>query len=280
MADIEIGLCWGTLMQAGLVETIELAGRFGFPTLSVTPHVYRQSLEAGETPQSLRRRMADAGVRVRVIDAITTGLPGLPSEPTKLGGLSIPRDDVGACLSIADALEAPIVNLTHYGGEPPAFDALAEGVGSISRRAAASGVTIVMEFVPGSGFPDLSTAMAIREACGEPNCGILLDTWHLARTGGIVGDIEALPSGAIGAFQLCDRTEPAPGTPYVPLTGRDLPGEGELPLWPIVDAALANNPGLTFELEVFSEELQQLPADAACARVAAAVEAWRGSRTS
>lgn len=112
---------------------------------------------------------------------------------------------------------------------------------------------------------------------GERNCTVLLDTWHLARSGGTVDDIGALEPGAIGAFQLSDRKAPPPQTAYVPMTGRLLPGEGELPLADILAAAFANSPGLTAEVEVFSEELAGLSVDAAAARTAAAIEAWRAT---
>jgi sugar phosphate isomerase/epimerase len=106
---------------------------------------------------------------------------------------------------------------------------------------------------------------------------VLLDTWHFARSGGGVADIEALPPGSIGAFQLSDRTLPAPGAAYVPMTGRKLPGEGELPLAAILAACIANSPEITAEIEVFSEELRNLPLDDAAARAAGAVGAWRRS---
>lgn len=278
MDDLEIGLCWGTLLQSPFVELIELAGRHGFPTITVSPLLYEASVAAGETGGSLRRRIADAGVRVRMVDSITSGLPGLPSTPIDLGKMSMRRASPEECFAIAGELDVPLLNLTHYAGTEVAFELLAEGVGAICRDAAHHGLTVVLEFVPGSGFPDLKFAQAIVEACGEANCKVHLDTWHLARTGGTEHDIAALPPSAIGAVQLCDRIEPPPGTPYVPLTGRKLPGEGELPLWPIMKAILANSPGITAELEVFEEDLQRTPGADAAARAATAVEAWRATR--
>jgi hypothetical protein len=47
------------------------------------------------------------------------------------------------------------------------------------------------------------------------------------------------------------------------------------PLREIIAAGLANNPELTFEVEVFNAELKALSADAAAARVAGAVKALR-----
>ena len=59
------------------------------------------------------------------------------------------------------------------------------------------------------------------------------------------------------------------------MTGRLLPGEGSLPLHDLVAAALANSPGLSAEVEVFSAELSALPIDKAAARAAAAMANWR-----
>lgn len=281
MSSLEIGLCWGTLVQASLPELIEAAGRHGFPTLAVRPDTFLNTVAAGTdgavtAERNLRRQLRDAGVRVQVIDAIGAGLPGgRAAEPTHAGG--IVAGSMETCLRVAEALEAPIVNVCHYpyyeGGEI-VLQEMIDTVGAISRAAAARGVRIVLEFVPNTGIPDLGNALAIVSGVGMSNCGIMLDPWHLSRSGGTVEDVRALPTGAIGGLQLDDRTPPPPNSAYVPMTGRDLPGEGQLPLIEIVHAALANNPALTAEVEVFSEELRQLPIDAAALRVRRAVDRW------
>jgi sugar phosphate isomerase/epimerase len=272
-----IGLCFGTVHQAGLIEMIEVAARHGFPTLQVPPDLYFACRDAGISAAALRRRLADAGVRVQLIDAITTGIPGMRSEPVQFKGRTMPRWNAEACLEANDALEAPVLNLSHYQGQPVPLPEMAEAIGAASRLAARHGVTLVLEFVPDSGIRTVHEAQAIAAACGEPNCKILLDTWHLARGGHGADDIRALPPGALGAFQISDRIEPPPGTAYVPMTGRLLPGEGELPLGEIVAAALATSPGITIEVEVFSEELAALSADGAAERTARAIRAWRES---
>jgi sugar phosphate isomerase/epimerase len=275
MAAPEIGLCFGTIHQASLVEMIEAAARHGFPTLQIPPDLYFACRDEGITAAALRRLMADAGVRVSLVDAITAGIPGMRSEPVQFKGRAMPRWDAKSCLEANDALEAPLLNLSHYQGQPVPLVQMAEAIGEVSRLAAAHGVTLVLEFVPDSGIRTIHEAQAIATACGESNCKILLDTWHLARGGHGPADVAALPARAIGAFQLSDRVEPPPGTAYVPMTGRLLPGEGELPLSEIIAAALANSPGITIEIEVFSEELANLSTDAAASRAAAAVRTWR-----
>jgi sugar phosphate isomerase/epimerase len=270
-----IGLCYGTVHQANLVEMIEVAARRGFPTLQVPPDLYFAGRDQGISAAALRRRLSDAGVRVQLIDAVTAGIPGMSIEPVQFRGRAMPRWDAAACLEVNEALEAPLLNISHYLGEPVPLPEMAEAVGAVSRMAARRGVTLVLEFVPDSGIRTIHEAQEIAAACGEANCKIHLDTWHLARGGHGPAEVAALPPGAIGAFQLSDRIAPPAGTAYVPMTGRLLPGEGELPLADIVGAALANSPGITIEVEVFSEELSAMTADAAAARTAAAVEAWR-----
>jgi len=277
MENPEIGLCWGTINRASLVETIDLAARHGFPTIAISPHVYADSLDAGNSPETLRRRLHDAGVAVRVIDCIAAGLPGMPAGPTQFGGRTVQQSDAATCFRVAEDLEAPVVNISLYNSAVVPIQEMADAVGDICREAARRGMAIAIEFYPESGIRDLAQAHAIALATGEPNCGVMLDTWHLARSGGTVEDIENLAPGAITAFQLSDRTEPPPGSPYVPMTGRKLPGEGELPLGRIVAAALANSPGVTMELEVFSDELREMTPEDACVRIAAAVSTWKNA---
>lgn len=277
MEQLEVGLCWGTVYRATLPEMIEAAARHGFPTLSFPPALYLDCLNQGIDARTLRKQLADAGTRVRVVDCISKGLPGMPDDPISFDGKLMPRPDEASCYAMAEDLEAPVVNIAHYGASEVPEAELTDAIGAICRRAGERGLTIALEFVPGTGIRDLETARRIASATGQANCTILLDTWHLARTQGTAADIAALPAGSIGAMQMCDRSEPPPGTPYVPMTGRDLPGEGELPLGDIVRAARTNRPGLTVEIEVFSAELAAMSVDAAAARTAAAVAKWRAA---
>lgn len=268
MDDLEIGLCWGTLQQASLIELIEAAGRHGFSTLSIQPEALATAIdELGAA--GLRRRLKDAGVRVRVLDAMWGALPGQGRADGSSG------DNEDLCHRAAEAVEAPILNVTHYRGRPTPRAQIIDALGGVCRRAGARGFQVALEFIPDTGLPSLNETWEIVRAVGEANLSINLDPWHLARSGGTLDDVLRLPPGAIGAFQLCDRTPPAPGAVYVPMTGRDLPGEGELPLCELARAVRANNPKVTAELEVFSEELRDLPIDAAAARAATAVRAWR-----
>src|SRR5437773_2761262 len=94
----------------------------------------------------------------------------------------------------------------------------------------------------------------------------VLDAWHFARSGGSLDQLVGLPPGMISVVQLCDRIEPEPGAAYVPMAGRLLPGEGELPLVDWSRRLLADHSQAIVGVEVFSTELQALPAEAAAQR--------------
>ncbi|MGB8364551.1 MAG: sugar phosphate isomerase/epimerase family protein [Rhizomicrobium sp.] len=281
MDTLKIGLCCGTLLNAGLIELIETAGRHGFPTITVRPAAFASALEQGYTEKALRRRLTDAGVQVTMVDALTEGLPGLStldiSDP-KLRAL-LPSDvffppDQDTCLHAAEALEASFINVTHFGRKPVPLEEMTGAIGAVCRRARARGLQVALEFVPGTGLPDLVSADVVARSCGEPNCRITLDPWHLDRSGGSVEDVVRLLPGSLAGVQLCDRIPEQPGDVYVPMSGRIMPGEGQLPLVELVRAALANSPAISIEVELFNDELRRLSSDEIAARVASGTKAW------
>jgi sugar phosphate isomerase/epimerase len=279
---LEIGLCGSTLMDTGLVDLIDLAVRHGFPTITVRPSSFTEALEQGHTETSLRQLIKELGIRVTQIDALTATLPGarpLDSSNEKLRAI-YPHDcfyppSEEACMRAAEVLEAPYVNITHFGGSPVPLEELASAIGALCRRAAARGLGISLEFVPGTGLPDIATAETMIRTCGEPNFRITLDPWHLARSGGSVDDISHLPPNSIALVQLCDLMRHSMGAG--PMTGRSLPGEGEMPLAALTEAALANTPDCTFAVEWFSAETQGKTPDQVAARVATATRRWQAA---
>jgi sugar phosphate isomerase/epimerase len=130
-------------------------------------------------------------------------------------------------------------------------------------------VRLTLEFLPESAIPDLAHALRLTRAIGADNLAILFDVWHFARTGGTLEALQALPEDAIGGLQISDRIAPPPGSAYAPMSGRLLPGEGELPLTTWLPALLRRQRRLTaIGVEVFSDALRALPATEVARRVA------------
>jgi sugar phosphate isomerase/epimerase len=280
----DVGLACANLLQLSLPEFIDVAERAGFRRITARPYAFAQALGAGWTEVALQRRLADAGIAVTMIDALTHAFPGMRTVSEldaavrdRLPPEVLDPPDEAMCFRAATVLGASIVNVTHYMGRPLPAGVLADALGDVARRAAALELRISVEFIPDSGFPDLPFAQSVIESCGGENVGLLLDVFHLDRSGGTVDDVRRLPRGAIAGIQLSDRTRPAPGTAHVPLGGRLLPGEGELPLHEVVEAALENSPDATVDIEVLNDELRNLPPDDTAARLSTAARAWRAT---
>jgi sugar phosphate isomerase/epimerase len=251
-----MGLCWGTVERASLVELIEVAGRNGFAALQVRPGLYLDALQSGLCDPELRELLRAHEVRVEVIDTFGPRLPGIV-RPTTIR----PDDRAGLELTeaegfrIAEALGARVINLPHYLGDPrtPRSD-IAAAFREFCGRAAQRGFRVSLEFIPGTGVPDLATALDVVR--GIANAGVLLDTWHWSRSGGSLDDVLALAPADLAAVQISDRTfaHMTSPEPFVPMTGRSQPGYGDLPLQEILAHVWRIQPGMNIAVEVFSAE--------------------------
>ena len=268
-APAELELCAGTVRQAALPELIQVAGQAGFAAITANPTL---RAEAGVDDRTLQTMMADAGVRVTNIDGMGSVLPGIPAGEAidayrDYHGRDIrrvfwtPEDEF---YRTADALGGNSVNLVHMAGDPDTpRAALVDRLGEVSQRAAAHGLTIVLEFLPGTGVASLDSAAGLVAEVAAPNLKITLDARHLANSGGGPGDV-ARHAAMIGLLQMDDLARASADDPE-----RLLPGDGELPLVEILSPVREASPALPVGIEVFNAGLFAMPAiDAAKAAAA------------
>jgi sugar phosphate isomerase/epimerase len=253
----QLELCWGALEKASLIELLTAADRAGYGSVAVTPHSYLQL--SPSDARTVRSILADRPLRVHVIDAILGGLPGSPPasdvSPRFRHGFEYSSTQ---CFDVAGYLDADVVNVAHFLGAPVALEALSGAIADLAVEARSRGVLLTVEFIPGTGIPDLAAAQRIATAAGSDVVSVMLDTWHHARGGGSVSDVRQLPPGAIGGLQLSDRNAQPPGAEYRIMEDRLLPGRGTLPLTVLLSAALGNSPGVPVGVEVFSAELRAM----------------------
>jgi sugar phosphate isomerase/epimerase len=87
--------------------------------------------------------------------------------------------------------------------------------------------------------------------------GILVDNLHLARSGGSVADLTAVPLNLMPYLQIADAAGPTPQTAADLLEeavhGRLLPGEGDLPIKDLLVAV----PNVALSFEVRSTALHE-----------------------
>jgi sugar phosphate isomerase/epimerase len=180
-------------------------------------------------------------------------------------------------IGMAELLEAPTINVTHFLGKAVDPQQMAAAIAALAERAARHGLTLSLEFMPGTSLATAASTAKIAQLSRAHNVGLMLDIWHLLRAGGDADDIRALPAGSLAGVQLNDRRADAAELASGEVSNRSLPGEGDAPLGEIMQAILSNTPEVSIEVEVFSPELAAMAPAAAAERVARAVTRWQAS---
>jgi len=133
-----------------------------------------------------------------------------------------------------------------------------------------SGLKLALEFMPYSGARDLAQAVRMIGLAGCDNLGVMVDPLHLARSGGTPADVRAVIPRLIHMVQLCDAPRERPIGVELraeALSQRLYPGEGELPLTELLDAAPA---GVQIDVEAPCRKHAGLPPAEQARRTAAA----------
>jgi len=116
---------------------------------------------------------------------------------------------------------------------------------------AVQGVVPCLEFMPWTCAPNLAAARA--RVAGIPNAALLIDAFHLARSGGSPADIHS--KDRVSYLQLCDIAGPIPAMDEILREARSdrlLPGEGDIDL----AGLLTRCPALPISLEVPNDRLR------------------------
>lgn len=176
-----------------------------------------------------------------------TGLPVLDVEIFRL----LPETDVAAFEPVLAAAQALGAREALVAGQDPDAERLAARLARFSALAAAYGVTANLEPMPWAAVKTLADAARTIERAGCAAAGILLDTLHFDRVGGVPGDIAAIDPQRLRYAQLCDAPAERPTDLetlfFQARCERRMPGDGALALRPVVDAL---PPMLPLSLEI------------------------------
>lgn len=166
----------------------------------------------------VRRLLADEGVAVNEVEFITI----------------TPDIDVAAYRHMLDTGAELGATCLTVAGEDPDFARLAANFAALCDLAAPYGIRVDVEFMVWRVVGTIQQAAALVAAAARPNGAVLLDSLHLARSGGVPADIRALPAGHAVAAQICDAPALPPATEAGLIAeareNRLLPGDGALPL--------------------------------------------------
>jgi sugar phosphate isomerase/epimerase len=251
-------------MRHSPLERAAAAAAGGFDAISLfTPEAPACAEANGWTLPQLGRELASRGAPVSTLDPYLGWYPGFDPDAEGVETADLLRASQEEVLRYGAELEAPFLTLVGpFGGPDAEFDEIVESLAAFVDAAAAAGIRPHLEVVPTSKVPDLATAMALIDAVGRDELGLLLDTLHLARGGGKPADLESVPRERIFAIQLCDAPAEPITTDYMEeiLHFRELPGDGGLDLDGYLRVLLAKGDLPPTGPEVFSDRLGALSA--------------------
>lgn len=163
-------------------------------------------------------------------------------------------------------------------GNDPDEPRLAAHLHALAEAAASFRLRLALELMPYTEVNSLAKARRLVES-GGANLGLLIDALHLARSGGTPAAVAAIDPARIAYVQLCDaplRLSPGLALRAESLTSRLYPGDGELPLFDLLDAVPT---GIVIDVETPVARDRALPAVERALRAAAATNrfltAWR-----
>jgi len=270
----DLVLCAGTVPQAGFVERCAAAAEAGFSGVSLFLDDLARARADGLSDADLKAVLRDHGLAVAELDPLMRWLPGTELDGAASaegqGFFGYGEADFHAA---AELVEARSINAVLYCEEELPRDAIAEAFAGVCDRAREHDLLVHLEFLPWTQVRDLPTALAIVEAAGRANGGVLLDAWHHFRSGAANAALEPAAERVL-AIQLDDAPAQAEADPVAEtMQRRLLPGAGDADLVEMLRRLDAGGCRAPVGVEVFSSELQQLPAQEVARRAADATRA-------
>lgn len=245
---------------------VAAASQAGYDSLAIGYLTYKALRAQGYSDETIKALVADAGISLSHFDGFTDWAPqryatSLP-EPAK----AVFDVSASECLEICEALELSAICATGS-FDPGRYSVarLADAMTAFAGRADALGIAVDLEFIPMFSIPSLGMAWDIVRASEAGNLSLLFDTWHYLRGARDDALLAALPAGSIRTLQIADAALNMQGSDLFDdcLRYRQPAGEGQLPLPALLDIVLAKDGIQSIGPEVFSDQLDAMPAERA-----------------
>ncbi len=169
-------------------------------------------------------------------------------------------------LEAAEALSARCIKIAPGIGET-SLDNLAlqmprmiESFAALAREAASYGTSIALEIMPFSNIRTVSAALELVSTDPQPNGGLYLDIWHIARGGIDYAEVARIPQHWIKAVELDDADTDVVGTLWDDTRfHRRLCGKGALDIPAFLKAIDETGYRGPYAVEIISQEHRRLP---------------------
>lgn len=217
-----------TVLELSPPDMVETAARAGFDYVGLRPipatpeEISYPILEDPALLKATRQRIRDTGVKVADIEILRLK-PDTDVIPDFTRFV-----EIGAELGASEILVAG-------NDDDPAR--LVDNFAALCELAAPAGLHPHLEFMPWTGVKDLLQARHIVEAVrqgGHTNACLLVDAFHLDRSGSRLEDLARIPREWMRYVQLCDVPGPVPESMEEIIrearSERGLPGDGQADL--------------------------------------------------
>ncbi len=259
------------ILSASFPDVVAAAVAGGYDAISVWPQDLRSARAAGLDWDDARRLLADNGLVVADLDCLLTWTDqAIPAPGEAMVELLEERD----YLEIAEQLGARSLNLTQGFGRVLDYDRAAEDLARVCDRAREHGLLVTYEFLPWSGVPTIVHALDLIGRTGRDNATILFDSWHWFRGGADLEGLRTIPGDKIASTQWNDAPREAwDDLPAEAMRARLLPGDGAIPLVPLLRTLDEIGCRAPTGVEVISEEHEGMDPVDVGRRTAAAMRA-------
>jgi sugar phosphate isomerase/epimerase len=144
---------------------------------------------------------------------------------------------------------------------PPNIPLMSDEFAKLCEQARPIGTNVIMEMMPFTNVKTIDDAVAIVARADQPNGGLLLDIWHVARGGMDYREIAKVPARYLMGVELDDATSTVVGTLFEDTRfQRLLCGEGSFNPPAFIAAVLkAGFSAPYYGVEIISETFRHQP---------------------
>jgi sugar phosphate isomerase/epimerase len=253
--DVHVGREWSLFEWS---DRCANAAKYGFQGIGLWHSDIEHQLET-RTLQEMKQIFDDAGLRYLQVEFLADFFVA-PGDP--LREESDKRRKL--LFETAATFDAHHIKIGNIPGTPCELDTLIESFAQLCQDAANhTDAKVAYEFMPFDvNVNTLDTALKLATEADQPNGGIAIDTWHMAKLGIPADELRRIPPQYLTWVELSDGQFENMEDPIDEVVNhRQLPGEGEFDIPGYVEACRAVGYGGPWGVEVLSEELRNLPID-------------------
>jgi 2-keto-myo-inositol isomerase len=248
MSEYVFCLNTSTIRPTPLLEKISIAGQVGYTAIEPWNDEITDYLNQGGTIAELNRALADAGLAVKSVIALSGWITATGAAYKRV------LDDCRRRMEQAASLGSPYI-VASPPQEVVDLKLATERFAELLAIGSEIGVIPSMEFL---GFVDgvknVASAWAIASGTGDSRATIVADVFHMMRGGGSIDDLLTIPGDRLACFHINDL----PAHPD-PLTQKDedrvMVGEGIADLPRVIANLRAIKYSGPLSLELFNRRL-------------------------